>query len=298
MATSEGECATARACEKMDNTPVVMSSWVTTANEEFGQNAPNTTKVFQIYLSKIPEVNFDIWNRVKKSGFSALAMTTDTQLLGKRLNDTRTKFSLPYHLNMSNFAKYMEQGQQTAVKGGKESGLAEFVKNSKDNEIDWSIVKYVKKHAQLPVYAKGVMCAEDARLALEAGIDGIYVSNHGARQLDTTPATIEILKEVVEETKRYAAETGTEKVPVWFDGGIRHGSDILKAIALGADLVWIGRPVLWALACEGQTGVENMIRILNEELKEAMLQCGCYCYDDIKKNNIIYDEKELMFARL
>ena len=78
MANPEGECATARACEKMHNTPVVMSSWATTANEEFGQNAPNTTKVFQIYLSKIPEVNFDIWNRVKKSGFSALAMTTDT----------------------------------------------------------------------------------------------------------------------------------------------------------------------------------------------------------------------------
>jgi len=85
---------------KKTNTPVVMSSWATTANEEFGVNAPNTTKVFQIYLSKIPEVNFDIWNRVKNSGFTALALTTDTQLLGKRLNDTRTKFSLPYHLNM------------------------------------------------------------------------------------------------------------------------------------------------------------------------------------------------------
>ena len=115
------------------------------------------------------------------------------------------------------------------------------------------------------------MCAEDARLALEAGIDGLYVSNHGARQLDTTPATIEILKEVVDEAKRYAAEKGVKRVPVWFDGGIRHGSDVLKAIALGADLVWIGRPCLWALACEGQTGVENVIRILNEELKEAML---------------------------
>jgi isopentenyl diphosphate isomerase/L-lactate dehydrogenase-like FMN-dependent dehydrogenase len=156
----------------------------------------------------------------------------------------------------------------------------------------------VKKNSGLPVFAKGVMCAEDTRLALEAGIDGIYVSNHGARQLDTTPATIEILKEVVEETIRYAAANGTKKVPVWFDGGIRHGSDILKAIALGADLVWIGRPVLWALSCEGQTGVENVIRILNEELKEAMIQCGCYSYDDIRKNNIIYDEKELMFARL
>ena len=106
------------------------------------------------------------------------------------------------------------------------------------------------------------------------------------------------MKEVVQETERYAAEKGVPKVPVWFDGGVRHGSDILKALALGADLVWIGRGVLWALACEGQTGVENIIRILNEELKEAMLQCGCYSFEDIKKNNIIYDEKDLMFARL
>ena len=93
------------------------------------------------------------------------------------------------------------------------------------------------------------MCAEDAKIAIENGIDGIYVSNHGARQLDTTPATIEVL----------------------------------KALALGADIVWIGRPILWALACEGQTGVENMIRILNEELKEAMLSCGVFCLEDIKK---------------
>jgi len=88
------------------------------------------------------------------------------------------------------------------------------------------------------------------------------------------------------------------KTPVWFDGGIRHGSDILKALALGADLVWIGRPVLWALACEGQTGVENIIRIFNDELKEAMLQCGCYNLDDVRKNKIIYDDSETLFPKL
>jgi len=99
---------------------------------------------------------------------------------------------------MQNFAKYMEKGEETNVGGKKESGLAEYVKNSKKNDIDWSIVRYIKKNSGLPVYAKGVMCGEDAILACEGGIDGIYVSNHGARQLDTTPATIEILKEVVD----------------------------------------------------------------------------------------------------
>ena len=95
------------------------------------------------------------------------------------------------------------------------------------------------------------MCRDDARYALKNSVDGIYVSNHGARQLDTTPATIEVLSEIIDEANKYAKETGTKRVPIWFDGGIRHGSDILKALALGADLVWIGRPVLWALACQG-----------------------------------------------
>ena len=134
----------------------------------------------------------------------------------------------------------------------------------KDNHISWEVVKYVKEKSGLPVYAKGVMCREDARLALENGIDGIYVSNHGARQLDTTPATIEVLKEIADEAEAYSKEHGVPKVPVWFDGGVRNGSDILKALALGADLVWIGRPVLWALACEGQQGVENILKIFND----------------------------------
>lgn len=93
------------------------------------------------------------------------------------------------------------------------------------------------------------MCKEDARLAIENGIDGIYVSNHGARQLDTTPATIEVLREIVNEVHIVCKEKGIPKIPVWFDGGIRSGHDVLKALAIGADLVWIGRPVLWGLAC-------------------------------------------------
>lgn len=199
---------------------------------------------------------------------------------------------------MENFAKYLETGQRADIKSQGGSGLAEFVAQHKNNEIGWDIVPYIQQVSGLPVFAKGVMCKEDARLAMEAGINGIYVSNHGARQLDTTPATIEVLKEIVDEVEKFARERNVPKTPVWFDGGIRHGSDILKALALGADLVWIGRPVLWALACEGQTGVENIIRIFNDELKEAMLQCGCYNLDDVRKNRIIYDDSETLFPKL
>lgn len=250
-------------------------------------------------MSKIPEVNTDIWQRIKKSGFTALALTCDTQLLGKRLGNERNRFSLPSHLAMQNFAKYVKEGAESNVKGKSGSGLAEFVRQHKDNDIDWSVIKKIKTLSGLPVFAKGIMCKEDARLALENGADGIYVSNHGARQLDTTPATIEILPECVAEVELYTKEKGLSKRPdILFDGGVRTGTDILKALAMGADTVWIGRGVLWALACEGQTGVEKIIKLLNDELKEAMLLTGCYNIQDIRKNNILYDKSELIFPKL
>ena len=141
------------------------------------------------------------------------------------------------------------------------------------------------------------MCKEDARLAFENGADGLYVSNHGARQLDTTPATIEVLKEIADEAAAIQRETG-KKLPVWFDGGVRSGYDVIKALALGADLVWIGRPVLWSLSCEGQKGVENMLRILNEELKEAMLTTGCYNLDDVRRKKVLHDASELLLGKM
>jgi len=139
MATASGEEASAKACNKT-KTPLVLSSWATTSNEVIGAAAPDTVKVYQVYPSKIHAVNADIWARVKNSGFSALALTTDTQLLGKRLNDTRNRFSLPHPFRMENFAKYMEQGEETNVKGKEGSGLAEFVKTHKNNEISWDVI--------------------------------------------------------------------------------------------------------------------------------------------------------------
>lgn len=136
------------------------------------------------------------------------------------------------------------------MEGDQGSGLARFVKMHKNNEIDWSIIKTVKELSGLPVFCKGIMCRDDVRLAYEFGADGIYVSNHGARQLDTTPATIEVLKECCEERDALTKETG-KRLPVLFDGGVRSGYDVIKALALGADTVWIGRPVLWSLSCEG-----------------------------------------------
>lgn len=141
--------------------------------------------------------------------------------------------------------------------------MAEYVADHKDNTIDWTIIPYIKRVSQLPVFAKGVMSYSDTLLALENGADGIFVSNHGARQLDTTPATIQILSQVMSAIRK----SGRQNVPVIFDGGVRTGDDVLKALVLGADIVMIGRPVLWGLACDGQNGVERVLEIMNEELR-------------------------------
>ena len=182
---------------------------------------------------------------------------------------------------MANYDKYQTTyGESANIKSsGKDSGLAEYVKNHKDMNIGWEVIADIKKVSGLPVVAKGVMCAEDALKALDYGADAIFVSNHGARQLDTTYSTIEVLEEVVQAVRN--TKDG-HKVEIYFDGGVRRGSDIFKAIALGANAVFLGRAVLWGLGTDGQKGVERILHILNEEFKETMLLTGCNTIDDIR----------------
>ena len=292
MAHQDGELATARAANAYNATTLKLSSWSTTALEEVAAQAPDSLKFFQIYLSKIPEVNQDLFDRVRGAGYKALHLTIDTQILGKRENDVRNNFQLPQGLGLANYAKYQKShGEESNLKSsGKDSALAEYVKNHKDANLGWEVIPKLKQLSQLPVVAKGIMCAEDALLALQHGADAIFVSNHGARQLDTTPATIEVLEEVIE-----AVRGAGSSIEVYFDGGIRRGTDILKAMALGAQAVFLGRAILWALAANGQPGVERVLAILTEELKEAMVQTGCNSIQDIhaKGKSLFYRPEEL-----
>ena len=238
--------------------------------------------MMQIYLSQFPHVNKDIWKRAKDAGFKALCLTTDTQIVGKRERDVRLNFTIPKHLSVSILEKYNFTGTVPEV-------TAKFKGN---NEFDWTIIKHMKEVSGLPVIPKGISNYDDTIIALEHGADGIFLSNHGARQLDTTPGTIECLPEVV----RAVRDSG-RKVPIFFDGGVRKGSDVLKALALGADVVMIGRPVLYGLACDGQNGIEKVLSILNDELKEAMLHTGCMNISDAKNNSkLIYGDGDSLFT--
>lgn len=147
--------------------------------EEVARAAPDSFKIFQIYLSKVADVNKDIWSRVKQAGYSALALTLDTQVFGKRESDVRNGFQLPTGLGLANFTKYKVTSEVKS--SGQDSGLAEYVRDHKDSNIGWEVIPEIKRISGLPVIAKGIMCYEDALIAIQHGADALHVSNHGAR---------------------------------------------------------------------------------------------------------------------
>ena len=275
LAHPGGEIETARAAAST-KTLQCLSSWSNCSLEEVAEASPDNLRIFQVYFSRVPEMNKDLFDRVEKAGYKALAITADTSVLGNRECDNLNKFSLPPGLEMGTMKKYFD----TVFKGVKGSGLDAYVNQYKHNGFTWTDIAEVRKMSKLPIILKGIQCAEDAKKAVEYGVDAIWVSNHGARQLDTTPASIEVLEECVKAVEG--------KIEVYFDGGVRRGTDVLKALALGAQAVFLGRPQLWAVACNGQKGVEDILNILNKELKKAMILTDCKNIKEITKERVIH----------
>lgn len=273
MAHADGELATSKACVR-NKTLMTLSSWSTTALEEVAAIAPGGYRWFQLYVYKDRVVTMDLIKRAEKAGYKALAVTVDTPILGRRESDIRNRFALPSHLTMGNFAK---QGGSHADGVGKKSsgsGLASYVASLIDQTLTWEDIAWLRKNTKLKIVLKGVMTVEDAVLCVKNGVDAIWVSNHGARQLDTVPATIEVLPDICRAV--------ASKLEVYIDGGITRGTDVLKCIALGARAIFIGRPVLWGLAHSGEEGVFNVLKLLNDEFVLAMQLSGCTSIQDIK----------------
>ena len=267
LACETGEIATARAA-KAAGTLFILSSLSNTAMEAVFSEAANP-KWFQLYIYRDRAITGELLQRAEAAGAEAIVLTVDAPGLGTRERDSRNNFRLPDGLTVENLAP-LGKGTMPEVKG---SGLAAYVQENFKSDLGFDDLDWLCGATRLPVVVKGVCRGDDARRAAEHGAKAVVVSNHGGRQLDTAPATCEVLPHVV--------EAAGDLCEVYVDGGIRRGSDVLKAIALGAQAVLVGRPILWGLAVGGEQGSINVLEILRRELDEAMLLCGCTRIKDI-----------------
>jgi (S)-2-hydroxy-acid oxidase len=252
----EGELATARAAAAC-GTGMVLSSMATCTVEDVS-TAADCPKWFQVYLNPDREITRGIAERVRASGFKALCLTVDTPYLGRRERDLYNKLEFPAEIVPANFRHIPYQARGSALAGQAATLM--------DPSMSWKELEWLREISEMPVLVKGVLTPEDAVLAVEHGCAGIVVSNHGGRQLDGVPAPIEVLAEI--------AEAVGGRIPLLVDGGVRRGTDILKALALGASAVLIGRPYIWGLAAQGEAGVRQVLSMLQEEFRLAMALCG------------------------
>ncbi|XP_022723917.1 peroxisomal (S)-2-hydroxy-acid oxidase-like isoform X3 [Durio zibethinus] len=304
MAHPEGENATARAASAA-GTIMILSSWATSSVEEVASTGPGI-RFFQLYVHKDRNVVAQLVRRAERAGFKAIALTVDTPRLGRREADIKNRFTLPPFLTLKNF-EGLDLGKMDKVSDiclinlnfnyrftlpvcspndgiilqTDDSGLASYVAGQVDRSLSWKDVKWLQTITSLPILVKGVLTAEDTRLAVQAGAAGIIVSNHGARQLDYVPATIMALEEVVKAAQG--------RVPVFLDGGVRRGTDVFKALALGASGIFIGRPVVFSLAAEGEAGVRKVLQMLRDEFELTMALTGCRSLKEITRNHIVTD---------
>jgi 4-hydroxymandelate oxidase len=263
LAHPDGERATARAAAAA-GAIMVVSMAATVAVEDIAaaaREAGDPKLWFQLYLQPDPAVTEALVRRAERAGVRALVVTVDSPVLGRRERDDRNGFhDLPPGMACENLRGLLP-------------GDGDVRRIEMSAELSWDDVDRLRSSTDLPVLVKGVLHPADAEIAVRRGVAGILVSNHGGRQLDTVPATVDALPAVV------AAVDGA--VPVLLDGGVRRGVDVVRALALGATAVGVGRPVLWGLAADGERGVRDVLERLREELDHALALCGAASLADL-----------------
>lgn len=249
MAHPEGESATVRAAART-GTIAVVSSTAVDRLEEIAV-ASDRPKWWQLYLFTDPGRSADMLERVAAAGYAAICWTVDFPVAGLRYRDARSGFTMPIGLPGEDLVH--------------------------EPNMTWDQLAFIREHAPgLPVLVKGILTAEDAKLAVEHGAEGIVVSNHGGRQLDACPASLDALPEVVDAVGA--------RLPVLMDGGVRRGTDVLTALALGAAAVMVGRAAVWGLAADGEEGVAGVLGILRAEVENAMALTGCRQIRDVGRH--------------
>jgi len=262
LAHHDGEIATARAAHRA-GTIMTLSTFSTFSLEDVQRATPGP-KWFQLYVHKDRGLTRSLVARAHMAGYQALVLTVDVPVLGRRERDIRNGFVLPPTLRVANFEFSAGEGMYET---DEDTGLAQFHRGLREPAFTWKEVDWLASLSPLPILLKGVLRGDDAAIALDHGIKGIIVSNHGGRQLDGVPASLSMLPGVVD------AVNG--RIEVLMDGGIRRGSDIVKALCLGARAVLIGRAYGYGLAAGGHAGVARAIDILRTDMIRTMKLLGC-----------------------
>lgn len=274
----DGECATAKACAEA-GVLFGLSQHATRSIEQVASAAPNCNRWYQAYILKDRSVTLRLVQRARASGYRGIFLTVDSVRFGYREADARNGFNaLPPPHRLVNYDEGQLSELDQAYNAKTQKAWDQNTEQMFEQNVTWADVRWLKQKGcpDLPLIIKGIMTAEDAELAIEAGADGVMVSNHGGRQLDGALASFDALPEVVE------AVSG--RVPVLLDGGIRRGTDVLKCLALGATAVGIGKPVFFALAVGGQPAVSRLLNTIKTELEAAMALCGVETVEEISRN--------------
>ncbi|TDZ39459.1 Peroxisomal (S)-2-hydroxy-acid oxidase GLO5 [Colletotrichum spinosum] len=288
LAGGQGELDVARAAFKL-GTNLTLSTNATTSLEDVAAALPDRGPEhprpwFQLYFLGARDLTAGLIRRAEAAGYEALVLTVDTVVLGNRLQERKTPLTLPEGIAMANLESRRVGAISKAGMLLRAETAAEYnriVEEHRDSLVDatleWNeVIPWLRSQTTMKIVVKGIITAEDAQRAVEAGVDALVVSNHGGRQLDDVPSTLEALPEI--------ADTVRGRIPIIFDGGITRGNDVFKALALGADLCLIGRTALWGLAWDGQKGVEGVLNILERELARTMALMGTASLKEISRS--------------
>lgn len=268
----DGELAAARAA-RAAGVPYTVATLSSTTVEEVA--AAGGTLWFQLYWLRDRGVVAELLGRAEAAGCRALLLTVDVPKLGRRRRDVRNGFALPPEV----VAAHLTDATVAHQRRDRGSALEDFVSSALDPSLSWPDLEWLRARTQLPLVLKGVLDPVDAAHAASTGVDGLVVSNHGGRQLDGAAAPIDVLPAV--------CEAFGERGPVLLDSGVRSGLDVLKAMALGASGVLLGRPVLWGLAVGGEAGVRRVLSLVGEELTDAMALAGCPDLASVRRLTVI-----------
>ncbi len=281
MAHFNGEIETAKASTEL-NTVLCLSSISSLGLSAVSPYAKH--KWMQLYVLKDMTRTEKFIQMVEKNGYTVLVVTVDTPVMGIRDVENISQFT-DERISTSD-----DTSIEAKIKPKKhvESGMGNFFNQTYNNTLDWSLIPWLKERTKMKIVLKGIHRPDDAILAAKAGVDGIIISNHGGRQLDSAPSGIMMLKPIVDALKK---EGLYEKMEVYVDGGIRRGVDVFKAIALGAKAVLVGRPILWGLSVGGKEGIKKVYSFLRREFANCMALSGCKRVKDITEDYVYFDSQ-------